>query len=112
MAYVDDVMFSAPTRYIERSMKAFQEDWACKIVGIVATATQRAEHCAQTLVFLSITIEAVGGGVRLHQKYYLETNSQHRNVLHGRANLPGVEEGNEPPVSQDISESLDYTIMM
>ena len=27
VAYVDDVLFSAPTKYIEVVMKAFQEEW-------------------------------------------------------------------------------------
>ena len=54
-------------------MKAFQEEWACKIVGIVVRYEQVTEHCVQNLVFLSITIEAVEGCFRLHQKYDLET---------------------------------------
>ena len=44
MAYVDDVLFSAPSKYIEIAMKAFQEEWECKLVGIVVKGNQVAEH--------------------------------------------------------------------
>ena len=32
--------------------------------------------------------------------------------MHGQANLPDVEEGNEPPVSQEVRESMEYKRML
>ena len=52
------------------------------------------------------------GGYRLHQKEYLESKLRQRKVLHGRASLPEIEEGNAPPVEQEVRESMEYKSML
>ncbi len=48
----------------------------------------------------------------MHQKEYLEWKLKQRGVVHGRPNLPGVEEGRDEPATQAITYTNEYTLRL
>ena len=62
MVYVDDVLISAPTKWVEAVMEAYRNNWECKIIGIIVKDQEISEKSVDTVVFLSITIDPVENG--------------------------------------------------
>ena len=98
LVYVDDVMITARTVWIEAVFRAFQSNWECNIIGIMKRDGEETGKAIPQTVFLSITIEQVKEGRFLRQKEYLESKLKVRDIKFGRPNLPEVEEGKEEPI--------------
>ena len=98
--YVDDVLVTASTEVIHAAMRAFKEEWECKIVGVIPKDETLSEYKVDSLVFLSISIEPIDGGLKLHQHEYLRDRIIARRIMRTRSNSPEIKEGMDEPMSK------------
>ena len=83
-------------------MEAFKGLWGVMMIGILVRDGYDTALAVSELVFLSITLELIHEGLRLHQHEYLESKLKQRCVVKGRASLPQIEEGRTAPVPIEL----------
>ena len=108
IVYVDDVLITGPTSVIHGVMTAFKHEWECKLVGVITKDQVESPHSTDSLVFLSITIEAMEGGLKLHQHEYLKDKIVSRRITRTRPNLPEVKEGRDLPATKEEKETSTF----